>query len=132
MTSTQQQLEELEAKLRETEHRLAQVSRGNSPARQANTGVPRTSPDKQSQSVPGAAAITSPLANKPTFPADRPPTADSRPQNTREDTANAMVAGMPGGMPQTPSRGYSGSSEYVMVDRNNGEREGRSYGQSVR
>lgn len=113
MTSGHQELQELEARLRETEQRLARVSRGNSPARPANTAVPRITSDKQQ--VSGGATGTSPLAQKPTYPADRPPTG-GRPQNVREDTQNLM-AGMPGAMPQTPGQQYSGSSEYVMVDR---------------
>ncbi|KAK4548037.1 hypothetical protein LTR36_010757 [Oleoguttula mirabilis] len=94
VTEASRDLQALEAKLREMEAKLAQVSRGSSPQRQANAGLAKSNPDKQ-----------------------------SRPQNTREDT-ETLMAGMPGAMPPSP-RQYSGSNDYVMVDRN-----GRS-GQSV-
>lgn len=125
VTSASTELQKLEAKLRETEQRLAQVARGSSPQRQANTGAPRSYPEKQ-QAMSGAPG-PSPLAQKPTYPADRPPTG-SRPQATREDT-RTLMAGMPGAMPETP-RQYSGSNDYVMVDRSSGRSE-RGYGQSV-
>ena len=131
MTSSHQQLQELEAKRRATEHRLSQVSRGNSPARQANVGAPRTAVEQPPPAQPATTTTgASPLAQKPTYPADRPPTGDTRPQNTREDTQTIM-SGMPGAMPQTP-RQYSNTGDYVMVDRNGEQGERGGYGQSVR
>ncbi|KAK5112115.1 hypothetical protein LTR62_004458 [Meristemomyces frigidus] len=141
VTSNQQQLEELEAKLRATEHRLSQVSRGNSPARQAHLGAHRVNehPDP-TPSQTSAQPSSSPLAARPIYSADRPPTAPTddnrpqqseRPQNDRVDT-QAMMQGMPGAMPQTP-RQYSNSGDYVMVDRNADQAERtQGYGQSVR
>ena len=60
VSSGQAELEELEAKLRETEQRLAKVSRQNSPSRQASSGAAQTT--------------TSPLGQRPTYPDERPPT----------------------------------------------------------
>ncbi|KAF2172539.1 hypothetical protein M409DRAFT_17770 [Zasmidium cellare ATCC 36951] len=124
VTTGEQQLQELEAKLRETEERLARVSRQNSPSRQANTAVPRTHPESK-QAADGAAK-PSPLAQKPTYPADRPPTSGDRPPTERADTQE-IVRNIPGAMPETPQPQYGGSNEYVMVDRNAGQAQ-RGYG----
>ncbi|KAK5175019.1 uncharacterized protein LTR77_000155 [Saxophila tyrrhenica] len=105
VTSGQTELEKLEARLRETEQRLAKVSRQNSPSRPANGGAASDGSDKQAH----------PFARRPTYPDDRPPTgASSRPTAERENTTE-MMKGMPGGMPQTPS----GRDDYVMVDKGN-------------
>ncbi|KAK4555553.1 hypothetical protein LTR86_007306 [Recurvomyces mirabilis] len=133
VTSSHQQLQELEAKLRATEHRLSQVSRGNSPARQANVGAPRIAVEQPQVPQPTSTATTtgvSPLTQNPAYPADRPLTGGSTPQNTREDT-QTLMSGMPGAMPQTP-RQYSNNGDYVMVDRNGEQGERGGYGQSVR
>jgi len=106
VSNNQSELELLEAKLRETEQRLAKVSRQNSPSRQANTGAPRTHLPSDGQSDNRAAH---PLAQKPTYPADRPPTG------SRQDT-QAMMQGMPGALPTTPAPMGSGREDYVMVD----------------
>ncbi|TKA74558.1 hypothetical protein B0A55_04446 [Friedmanniomyces simplex] len=121
VTSGHQQLQELEARLRETEERLARVSRGSSPARQADTGASTTEPTQQQQQqhsteMPGSTSL-------------RPPAA-VRPQAAARGETAALMAGMPGTIPQTP-REHSGNSEYVMVDRNT-DRSERGYGQSVR
>lgn len=121
MSSGEQQLQELEAKLRETEERLARVSRQSSPSRQANTAVPRTHPD--SKPATDGAVKTSPLAQKPTYPADRPATAE-RPTTERADT-QTLMSNMPGALPGTPQ--HNGSSEYVMVDRSAAQAQ-RGYG----
>ncbi|KXL48878.1 hypothetical protein M433DRAFT_141878 [Acidomyces richmondensis BFW] len=111
LNSASNELQQLEARLRETEERLAKVSRGNSPARpvQPNTSLPRSNPDKQlsqQQALPGATG-TSPLAQKPLYPADRPPTA--------HEDAQTILSKMPGVMPptETPPSG----NDYVMVQR---------------
>ncbi|KAF2768209.1 hypothetical protein EJ03DRAFT_328573, partial [Teratosphaeria nubilosa] len=113
LSDADRQLQELEAKLRETEQRLAQVSRGNSPARQTDAGAVRSAPPIPQQSGHSQAS-TSPLAQRPVFPADRPPTG-------REDTAQNFGSHMAGGMPGTPR---AASNDYVMVDQ-------RQTGQSV-
>lgn len=111
MTSGQTELEQLEARLRETEQRLAKVSRHNSPSRSGNTGATTESPRDASQQQQ-----THPFAQRPTFPDDRPPTGASRPQVDREDTQQLMQ-GMPGAMPQTPKERTNGREDYIMVDK---------------
>ncbi|KAK5136835.1 hypothetical protein LTR08_001757 [Meristemomyces frigidus] len=96
VTEASSQLQALEARLRDAEQRLARAKGG----------------DSEKQAMSGATGA-SPLARKPTPPADRSP-AGSRPQNTREDT-QTLMARMPGAMPQTP-REHSGSNDYVMVN----------------
>lgn len=103
VTSGQSELEQLEAKLRETEQRLAKVSRQNSPSRQAETGAAQKQP--------------SPLAQNPTYPDDRPPTG-GRPQSKRDD-ADTKVQGMPGAMPETQGQ-VNGRDDYVMVENRSG------------
>ena len=113
VSSGQSELEKLEAKLRETEQRLAKVSRQNSPSRQADTGAAKEkvptgqTPTKQ----------THPLAQRPTYPDDRPPTGKSRPQTERENTQE-MMSRMPGAMPEEPAS--NGRDDYVMVDNRGG------------
>ncbi|KAI6916343.1 hypothetical protein D0869_13273 [Hortaea werneckii] len=132
VTSASSELEKLEAKLRETEQRLA-AARGTSPGRAApNTGAPRSQPPAR-QATSGAAA--NPPA--PSGPPPPPPPhqqqqqqqqqanpyanerGSSRPQAPREDT-QTLMSHVPGGLPETPRREYTGgssSNEYVMVDR---------------
>ena len=115
MTTGQSELEQLEARLRETEQRLARVSRQNSPSRpqQATSGA--TAADKNNTAAlrgDGEQRQPHPLAQKPTFPADRPPTGK------RQDTQQ-MMKDMPGAMPGTPGAGTPGAGrgeDYVMVD----------------
>jgi hypothetical protein len=132
VTSGHQELQELEARLRETEERLAKVSRGNSPARPADVGASRE--PAYSQPTVGATAGLSPQAARtqaqPQYSA-QPPQGGGRPQNVREDT-QALMSGMPGAMPQTPRQYSSNGSDYVMVDRNGEQQERGQYGQSVR
>ncbi|KAI5369587.1 hypothetical protein Slin15195_G004620 [Septoria linicola] len=116
VSTGQLQLQELEARLRETEQRLAKVSRQNSPARRAEIGAPNTATD-DNQTADNAAR-PSPLAQKPIYPADRPPTAD-RPPSTRADAKNIVS--------NVPQQQYNGSNEYVMVDRSGGQAQ-RGYG----
>jgi hypothetical protein len=124
LNSKAAELEELEARLKETEERLAK-SRNASPARgnqtQANVGAPRLSaPTSQPQSTTLGQETGHPLAQQPSYPPDRPPTQ-------RENT-QALMSGMPGYMPPpTPTQEY-GREEYVVVDNNAGS----GYGQSVR
>ncbi|KXT12796.1 hypothetical protein AC579_1824 [Pseudocercospora musae] len=100
VTSGEQTLQQLEAKLRETEERLARVSRGNSPARQG-----LSTNDRQAAAAAAAAdgpPKPSPLAGQ----LSRPPTA-----------------------PQNDDRPTNGGSEYVMVDRHDGQQNAqRGYG----
>ena len=109
VSSGQSELEKLEAKLRETEQRLAKVSRQNSPSRQAATGASR-------ETVPAnepAKRQSHPLSQRPTYPEDRPPTG-GRPQTQRENTQE-ITARMPGAMPETPDQ-VNVREDYVMVD----------------
>ncbi|EME48618.1 hypothetical protein DOTSEDRAFT_67602 [Dothistroma septosporum NZE10] len=122
VTTGEQQLQELEAKLRETEERLARVSRTNSPSRHAATGLPTAHSD-HTQAADGAAPRPSPLAQKPTYPADRPPTSGGRPPSGRADT-HALMAGMP---QDTPQQNGGSHDSYVMVDRSAAQAQ-RSYG----
>ncbi|KAK3056890.1 hypothetical protein LTR09_001928 [Extremus antarcticus] len=110
VSSGQTELEQLEARLRETEQRLARVSRNSSPSR---PGAGRT----VSGNATGVAQPQEhPFAQRPTYPDDRPPTGASRPQAAREDTQQLMQ-GMPGAMPQTPTGQANGRDDYVMVDK---------------
>lgn len=105
------ELEELEAKLKATEERLAK-SRNASPARQANVGAPRANTQHQQTTDLGQKA-GHPLAQKPSYPPERPPTG-------RENT-QALMSGMPGHMPPpTPQEYGAGRDEYVVVDNNSG------------
>lgn len=109
------ELNELEARLKAAEERLAKVSRSSSPAPrpQLNTGAALSSSPRNEQQTAGATSKTSPLAQKPTYPADRPPTAP-RPRKDREDT-QMLMSGMPGHLPSTP-RLQSATNDYVMVE----------------
>ncbi|KAF2214639.1 hypothetical protein CERZMDRAFT_110249 [Cercospora zeae-maydis SCOH1-5] len=120
VSSGQQQLQELEARLRETEQRLAKVSRHSSPTPQGDKIH-----TNGNHAAEGPAARLSPLAQKPTYPVDRPPTAD-RPPSKRTDT-DTLTASMPGAMPQSPAPHYHGNNDYIMVDRN-GPQAQRGYG----
>ncbi|EMF17512.1 uncharacterized protein SEPMUDRAFT_146511 [Sphaerulina musiva SO2202] len=116
VTTGQQQLQELEARLRETEQRLAKVSRQSSPARPTDPALSKP----HSEDIPTAgAAISSPLTQRPLYPDDRPPTGD-RPPSKRADPS-PRVSSL-----QTPQQ-FNGSNEYVMVDRNGGQAQ-RGYG----
>ncbi|KAM0719609.1 hypothetical protein Q7P37_003739 [Cladosporium fusiforme] len=125
LTSKAAELEELEAKLRATEERLAK-SRHASPARQANVGahrLPTTDNNNPQQPTDLGQRPGHPLAQKPNYPPDRPPTQ-------RENT-EALMSGMPGYMPPpTPQEYGSGRDEYVVVDKNASG--GYGQGQSVR
>ncbi|KAI6810897.1 hypothetical protein KC340_g17614, partial [Hortaea werneckii] len=144
VTSASSELEKLEAKLRETEQRLAaatggggSTSSGRTPA--PNTGAPRSSqPPNPRQATSGAAAAAAANPPAPTGPPPPPPPhqhqqqqqqanpytnndrVSSRPtQPSREDT-QTLMSHVPGGLPETPRREYTGggsSNEYVMVDR---------------
>ena len=110
VSSGQSELEELEARLRATEQRLAKVSRQNSPSREAQAGADTAASNEPAQQY------TSPLAHRPMYPDDRPPTAP-RPQTGRENTQEKMSK-MPGAMPETP-REVSSRDDYVMVESRN-------------
>lgn len=99
MSSGERELQELEARLREAEQRLARVSSDSSPSRAVGSG-------SENRQAAGDAARPHPLAQRPSYPADRPPTSDQR------DTAQPMMTGMP-----AASQQLNGSTEYVMVDR---------------
>lgn len=81
------------------------MSRQNSPSRSAIT------PTAGALRGDGEPRHPHPFAQKPTFPADRPPTGQ------RQDTQQ-MMQGMPGAMPGTPREGREREreGEYVMVD----------------
>ncbi|KAI6863584.1 hypothetical protein KC343_g3516 [Hortaea werneckii] len=135
VTSASSELEKLEAKLRETEQRLAAATGGTSSSGRTpapNTGTPRSSqPPNPRQATSGAAAAPPAPSGPPPPPpphqqqqqqqtppyATERPTPGSRPQAPREDT-QTLMSHVPGGLPETPRREYTGSSnEYVMVDR---------------
>lgn len=123
VTSGQSELEQLEARLRETEQRLAKVSRQNSPSRPANPGATDVWAKEGAENTapPGRAAPKQPhpFSQKPTYPDDRPPTAprtaNTRPEGERQNTQE-MVSGMPGAMPETPGQQANGRDDYVMVE----------------
>lgn len=119
LNSKTAELEELEAKLRDAEERLAK-SRNASPARQANVGAHRSAANPQQPTELGQ-KTGHPLAQQPSYPPDRPPTQ-------RENT-QALMSGMPGHLPPpTPQEFGAGREEYVVVDNN----ANAGYGQSVR
>lgn len=122
LSSKAAELEELEARIKATEERLAK-SRNASPARanlpqgQANVGAPF---QQQQQQSPTAQRTGHPLAQQPSYPPDRPATQ-------RENT-QALMSGMPGHLPPpTPAQEY-GREEYVVVDGGAGS----GYGRAVR
>ncbi|KAI7154217.1 hypothetical protein KC349_g7783 [Hortaea werneckii] len=125
VTSASTELEKLEAKLRETEQRLA-AARGTSPGRTApNTGAPRSQPPRQATSGANPPAPSGPPPPPPPHQQQQQQQANpyanergsSRPQAPREDT-QTLMSHVPGGLPETPRREYTGgSNEYVMVDR---------------
>ncbi|MCJ1372864.1 hypothetical protein MMC20_004090 [Loxospora ochrophaea] len=113
VTSQSQELEALEARLRETEERLKlKQSRSSSPApRNSGYNSPLRQPPfgrvingKENDRLP--AAVTSPLATQPPSSQSRPSTAKSR---------SYGMPPMPGAMPETP--GDSSSVDYVMIGR---------------
>lgn len=104
MSSGERELQELEARLREAEQRLARVSRHNSPSRGAGSGG-------EDKHTADDVARIHPLAQRPSYPDDRPPTSDELPGTPRSNK-QPMMTGMP-----AASQHLSGSTEYVMVDR---------------
>ncbi|MCJ1368222.1 hypothetical protein MMC16_007363 [Acarospora aff. strigata] len=113
VSSQSQELEALEARLRETEERLKQRrSRTSSPSSSNNArntshrrpGIGRAFGGRGSETEP--ASVTSPLAGHPPISQSPPSTDLSSPH---------PVLPMPGAMPQTP--GETGSGDYVMVNR---------------
>jgi hypothetical protein len=121
ISSKAAELEELEAKLRDAEERLAK-SRNASPARQANVGAPRNpaSTNPQQQSTDLGQKAGHPLAQQPSYPPDRP--------STQRENTQALMSGMPGYLPTATPQEYAGREEYVVVDKN----ASGGYGQSVR
>jgi hypothetical protein len=116
------ELEELEAKLRDAEERLAK-SRNGSPARQANVGahrLPVTTDQQQQQPTDIGQKAGHPLAQQPSYPPDRP--------STQRENTQALMSGMPGHLPPPTPQEYAGRDEYVVVDNN----ASKGYGQSVR
>lgn len=113
ITTGNMELQELEARLKAAEDRLAKVSRTSSPAR-APPPVPTMNYQEEQQSSSLGAQYTtqrtSPLSQRPTYPADRPPTAPSRRPPMPPD-AQSMPGQFPSHMQQ-----YNTSNEYVMVE----------------
>lgn len=116
MSSQSQELEALEARLRETEERLKQrQSRASSPAAAGSgrksthrrPGIGRTFGGEGSEQE--QAPATSPLAAQPLSSQSRPSTGKA---------PSYTVPPMPGAMPETP--GDIGKSDYGMVDRGGG------------
>ncbi|QIW97333.1 hypothetical protein AMS68_002851 [Peltaster fructicola] len=116
ITTSNMELQELEARLKAMEDRLAKVSRSSSPARPPPP-IPQM---RDEQQVLGASSSntqrTSPLAQRPTYPADRPPTAPSRRPPMPPDAQN-----MPGQFPAHMQQ-YNTSNEYVMVESHSQDR----------
>ncbi|KAF2479138.1 hypothetical protein BDY17DRAFT_305039 [Neohortaea acidophila] len=108
VSSGQSELEALEARLRETEDRLRKVSRGSSPARQADAGAATSTT---------AAKQTSPLTHRPAYPDGRPPSASKR-QQAGANRADSIVDDM---RETAQAHAYNGRDEYVMVDRGYGQ-----------
>ncbi|KAI6920081.1 hypothetical protein KC355_g17302, partial [Hortaea werneckii] len=119
VTSASSELEKLEAKLRETEQRLA-AARGTSPGRTApNTGAPRSHPTRQATSGANPPAPSGPPPPPPPHQQQQQqqqqanPYANergsSRPRAPREDT-QTLMSHVPGGLPETPRREYTGGS----------------------
>nr|POE46906.1 hypothetical protein CFP56_00238 [Quercus suber] len=118
VSSSERELLELEARLRETEERLARVSnsRHASPSRAPPPPPPTSAPPPQPQQHP--------LAQRPTYPDSRPPTAP-RPQSQRAPDTQTLMQGMPGALPpdnpppEPPKYATSSgtANEYVMVER---------------
>ena len=115
------ELEELEAKLRDAEERLAK-SRNGSPARQANVGAHRlpVTTNQQQQPTDLGQKTGHPLAQQPSYPPDRP--------STQRENTQALMSKMPGHLPPPTPQEYAGREEYVVVDNN----AAKGYGQSVR
>lgn len=115
VSSQSQELEALEARLRETEERLKQRRSRNSspssPGNSRNTTHRRPPIDRTFSGGDNTeqAVATSPLATQPPSTQSRPLTAQS---------PSYSVPRIPGAMPQTPAE--NGSSDYVMVNRDDG------------
>lgn len=115
MSSQSQELEALEARLRETEERLKQRrSRNSSPSSPGNGKNTTHRRPPVGRTFSGGreteqAVATSPLATQPPSTQSRPPTAQS---------SSYSVPRIPGAMP--PISVENGSSDSVMVDRNDG------------
>ncbi|KAK6439046.1 hypothetical protein LTR95_004744 [Oleoguttula sp. CCFEE 5521] len=124
------ELQELEARIRETEERLARVSRNASPARGAEASVGAAPPSYSSPSaqsthlappqmsspstVSTGGEVPTPTHQSPAT--SQPPyTAAERPNAGRMDT-QTLMQGMPGALPQTPKQEWGGNGDYVMVE----------------
>ena len=97
VTEASTELQALEARLRDAEHRIAKA-KGS---------------DSEQQATDGAAGASDSTRGH-TASADQTPIS-VRPQNRREDT-QTLMARMPGALPQTPIE-TSASNDYVMVER---------------
>lgn len=111
MSSGERELQELEARLREAEQRLARVSRHNSPSRVAESSA-------ENRQATGEAARSHPLAQKPSYPADRPPTSDETTLPLREGRQMTMP-GMASGAGMMPQQ-VNGGGEYARSQRGYG------------
>ncbi len=116
VSSQSQELEALEARLRETEERLKQTrSRNSSPSSPGNgrNTAHRRPPVGRAFSGQGGeveqAVATSPLATQPPSTQSRPPTAES---------PSYSIPRIPGVMLQPSEKNVS--SDYVVVDRTDG------------
>ncbi|CZT16935.1 uncharacterized protein RCC_02769 [Ramularia collo-cygni] len=94
--SGEQELQELEARLKAAEQRLARVSRHNSPSRVAESG-------EDAQQASGEAARPHPLAQRPSYPVDRPATSDETEIAQREGR-QPMMMGMANGATTAPQQ----------------------------
>lgn len=122
VSSQSQELEALEARLRETEERLRQKQSRTSSPSSLNSG--RNTPHRrqaigrafsEQRSEKEQAIATSPLATQPVASQSRPPTGKA---------PSYSVPPMPGAMPQTP--GETGTSDYVMVDEDGAQQRGKT------
>jgi len=106
VSTREEELAAIEARLRETEQRLARAA--NSPDRETTSH----------QAAPGAQPSYTPRDNAPrqvsgyqSYPEQQ---YQARPPTNREESFRPHI---PGAMPQTPTPNYGQGQDYVTVDR---------------
>ncbi|KAF1826338.1 uncharacterized protein K489DRAFT_407090 [Dissoconium aciculare CBS 342.82] len=104
VSSGNRELQELEARLKKAEQRLARVSRNNSPATSPTSEQPPILENAQQAAAPSAASNKHPLAQQPSFPASRPATSQQQQAEAHRQQGFHNANG-------------NNANEYVMVDR---------------
>jgi hypothetical protein len=102
VSSGNRELQELEARLKKAEQRLARVSRHNSPATSPTNEQPPILDNAQQQQASTSTSNKHPLAQQPSFPASRPATSQQQADDHRAAYGNGNS---------------NNANEYVMVDR---------------